>query len=180
MARLGRSFPATRCVSIRAALRTQSVTVVLGTEESDGLLMRVGLARAPNVNISVIDGELITILTGVQAASVVGAFNLSVTGLATLLTGVSSSATVTTGDAFTFTGLVTSGKWEQDKTKKNIPRRRWGRQTNFDNKNFEAGEDFVEVIDQYGQFRISTVTRDRIVISSLQSISDNLGNQGRP
>ena len=180
MARLGRAFPATRSQYVRAALRTQSVTIVLGTEEGDGLLARVGLARAPNVNISVIDGELITILTGVQAASAVGAIDLSVTGLATFLIGVSSSATVATGDTFTFTGLVTSGKWQQDKTKKNVPRRSWGRMTNFDNRNFEAGEDFVEVIDQYGQFRVSTVTRDRIVLSSLQSISDNLGIQGRP
>ncbi len=179
MARLGSAYPTRTFASKRAALETTSVTIVLGTDDADqGLIARPGLARTPTVNISIIDGEIITIITGTQAASTVGSPSISVTGLITLLTGVQSASTV--DDGFSFTGLITSGKWEEDKTKKNIPRRRWGRQKPFENKNFEIGVDFVPVVDQYGQWRVSTITRDRIVLSSLQSISDNLGNQGRP
>jgi len=177
MARLGRTYPIRTFITRRAALQTLSITVVLGTEDEDqGIIARPSFARAPTIFTS--EEEPSITLAGVIAASVVGTLDLSVTGLATALTGVSSVASA--HDGFSFTGLVTSGKWQQDKTKKNVPRHRWGRQKNFDNKNFEVGEDFVPVIDQYGQFRVSTISRDRITISSLQSISDNLGLQGRP
>ena len=177
MARFGRSYPTNTFITRRAALQTLSTTIILGTEDEDqGIIARLAIARVPTIFTS--EAEPSTTLAGVQATSGVGAINLSTTGLATLLTGVRSFSTV--GDGFSFTGLVTSGKWQQDKTKKNVPRRRWNRHKNFDNKNFEVGEDFVPVIDQYGQFRVSTISRDRITLSSLQSISDNLSIQGRP
>ena len=177
MARFGRSYPISRFIKVNPALETQSVIVVLGTEDEDqGIIARLAIVHAPTIFIS--EDISATALTGIQAASKVGTINLSTTGLTTLLTGVSSSASA--HDGFSFTGLVTSGKWQQDKTKKNVPRGRWNRHKNFDNKNFEVGEDFVPVIDQYGQFRVSTISRDRITLSSLQSISDNLSIQGRP
>lgn len=177
MARLGRSYPTRTFIARRPAQETLSVTVVLGTDDADqGLVSRPGIARTPTVFTS--EAEPSTVLSGVTAGSAVGSISLSVTGMEILLTGVQSASTVHAD--FAFTGLVTSGKWQEDKTKKNVPRGRWGRLKNFDNKNFEVGEDFVPVFDQYGQWRWSTITRDSIILSSLQSISDNLGNQGKP
>jgi hypothetical protein len=122
-----------------------------------------------------------TILGGVSATGSVGTFGFSIQDeeSAVAISGVSATAswgtlslagTIEEADDVWSSGAIIN------------PRRRvaWNILTDFPDTEYEGGRDFIPRVASAPGWRVSTVTRDRILIRSRESVSKDTEAEGKP
>jgi len=181
MARFGRSFPMPNIGLVLTGYPEElSASILLETESGDQILdqRQVSLGVLTTFESSSAT-EVIQVISGVSTPSSVGSLGIQIDPPDVTISQVSAFAVQRD---IKLVGSIeeASDVWKSGTILNRILRIATNRLKPFPDTIHPGGVDFTPVIDHPAQWRVSTVVRDTIFLSSRASISSDLTKEGKP
>jgi len=181
MARFGRAYPMPNIGLVQTGYPTElSASILLETEVGDQILAQRIISGGTLNLFESTDVINIALIGADKVLGSVGSLGLKIESPAVILSQTSARGSQATLIISSQHLEPSADGWFRTIHSSTVRRFAFNRVSAFPDTIHAAGVDFIPVLDDSAQWRISTETRDNVVLDSRASISSDLSQEGRP